>query len=156
MVMGHWTEPSKYLMPRLLVGAAAIFVISCCISYDELIYLVASRRTMADVTEVYPVSAGSRSSAGKVLMVKYTFREPDGTVREGHDEASLDWEASDDNKVAIQYTAGANGRSRFAGRVRWLGVTIFGLSVAAMAFFLFRVIREAQEATRPRTGKGRR
>ena len=50
-------------------------------------------------------------------------------------------------KVAIQYTAGADGSSRLAGHVNWVGLTLFALSLGAMGMFGFRLWREAAEAT---------
>jgi hypothetical protein len=73
----------------LLLGAG-LFLVSGCISYDEIAYFVNGQDAEATITKVYE----SRSRWGTSLTVEYTFSEPDGTPRKGMNAAPRDWAGS--------------------------------------------------------------
>jgi hypothetical protein len=137
---------------KWLLISAGIFLVSGCVSWTELVYLVAGRDAQADVVKAYEVTRGGRFGLGgrQRLAVDFSFAEPDGTRRTGTDTVPIDWPVPAGGKVPVRYTAGADGNSRLAGHVNWVGLALFGLSVAAMGVFGFRLWREASEATRDR------
>jgi hypothetical protein len=145
--MDHENELAR---AKWLMLAAAIFLVSGCLSWDELIYLISGRETQADVTKAFEVTKRGRlgMSEQRRLTVEYSFADTDGKRRIGTDTVSPDWPLPGGGKVAIQYTAGADGSSRLAGHVHWVGLTLFALSLGAMGIFGFRLWREASEATR--------
>jgi hypothetical protein len=57
--------------------------------------------------------------------------------------------------ITVRYIPGPDGASRLSSQVNWIGLGIFALSIAALAFFGYRLWREAAEATRDRPS-GRR
>jgi hypothetical protein len=140
---------------KWLLISAAIFLISGCISWGELVYLVAGRDTQADLDKAYEVTRGGRFGLGgrQRLTVDFSFTEPDGTRRTGTDTVRTDWPLPAGGKVPVRYTAGANGSSRLAGHVNWVGLTFFGLSVAAIGMLGVQLWREASDATRERRPK---
>lgn len=135
---------------KWLLGALAILLLSSCISWGELTYLVMGRETQADVDKAYVVTRRGRfgTNQGQQLCVDFSFNEPDGTRRTGTDTVRVDWPADIGGKATVRYTPGANGKSRLAGHVNWLGVSLFALSVGCVAVFGFRLLREASEATK--------
>ena len=140
---------------KWLLISAFIFLVSGCISWGELNYLVAGRDTQADITKAFEVARRGRFGIGRSerLTLEYTFQEPDKTHRTGTDTVSLDWPIPASGKIPVRYTAGADGRSRLAGHVNLVGLTLFGLSVGAMGLFGYRLWREASEATSDRKPK---
>jgi hypothetical protein len=141
---------------KWLLIAAAVFLVSGCISWGELVYLAVGKDADADVVKAYPVTRGGRFGVGgrPRLAVDYTFTEPDGTRHTGTDTVDPNWPANTGGKVPVRYTAGADGSSRLAGHVNWVGLALFGLSVAALGVFGYRLGREA--ADEPRGRKPRR
>jgi hypothetical protein len=138
----------------LLFSAVALLA-SCCISFHELTYFVRGRQANGTVTRSYETVLRGRSGfkRGTVRTVEYTFKEPDGSRRSGSDTVPLDWPLSADGTVGVQYMPGADGQSRLAGHINIGGVALFVGMCSLVAFFLYRVLREASEATRPASSR---
>jgi hypothetical protein len=132
----------------LLLSFVALLA-SCCISFHELTYFVRGRQANGTVTKSYETVLRGRYGfeRGRVRTVEYTFNEPDGTRRSGSDSVPLDWPVT--TTMAIQYMPGADGQSRLAGHANAGGVALFVGMCCLVAFFLYRLFREASEATRP-------
>jgi hypothetical protein len=137
---------------KWLLISVAVFLFSAWISWGELLYLIVGRDAQADVVKAYEVTRGGRFGVGgrQRLVVDYSFTEPGGTHRTGTDTVPPDWPIPQGGKVPVRYTAGADGNSRLAGHVNWIGIVLFGLSVGAVGVFGYRLWREASEAYRER------
>jgi hypothetical protein len=142
--MGQENELAR---AKWLMLCALVFLISTCVSYQEFAYLINGRDAEADITKVYE-SRGRRGSTS--LTAEYTFTEPGGTSRKGMESLPIDWDGPRSGKVPIRYTPGEDGSSRFAGRVRWLGVGFFAISLGAVLVFAFQLLREGAEDSKPR------
>lgn len=153
--MDHDSEIAR---AKWLLFSGALFILSCFICYSELKYLIRGKQIQAKVTDAYEVTRRGRFglSRGTVLTVEYAFTEPDGTRRTDSDTVSTDWKLGSDGTVSVQFTPGADGRSRLSGHVNWFGIVIFVVSVGVMSFFGFRLWRQASEATKPSKAKRRR
>jgi len=125
---------------KWLLGSLLVFFISCFYCYDELLYLLRGKTATATIGEVYEVR-GRRGSVH--LKVEYTFSEADGTARKGADNVSVDWTPPSSGSTEVDYIAGNKERSRLAGNVRWVPVSIFFISIAFVAFTIFQFWREA-------------
>ena len=136
---------------KWLLFSGLFFLVSCFMSYRELVYLVRGRVAQAAVTKAYEVTQRGRFgvSQGTRLTVEYTFTEPDGTRRSDSDTVDTDWPLPSNESVPVQYTPGAGGRSRLSGHVNWAWIAIFVVSLGVMGVFGYRLWRVAHEATRP-------
>ncbi|MBX7105945.1 MAG: hypothetical protein K1X57_17820 [Gemmataceae bacterium] len=152
--MGSDTEIAR---AKWLLISAAIFLLSGCISWGELMYLVAGRDAQADVVKAYEVTRGGRFGLGghQRLTVEFAFIEPDGTRRIGTDTVPPDWPLATGAKVPVRYTAGAEGRSRLADHANWIGLAVFGVSLASISIFGVRLWREALAETRDRSPRSK-
>jgi hypothetical protein len=141
---------------KWLLFSAALLLVSCCITYGEAVYLVKGRQTDATITRVYEETLRGRFGAnrGQRLTVEYSFAEPDGTRRRDSDTVSLDWDIPSTGKIPVQYTPGAEGRSRLAGHANWFGIGFFAVSVVLLVLFALGLYREMAD-TSPRSKKGR-
>lgn len=142
---------------KWLLGSGVLFLASCFACYSEMVYLLSGHKIDAAVTEAYEVTHRTRfgMSQGKALTVEYRFAEPDGTQRTGSDTVASNWDLPPTGTIPVQYTPGAEGRSRLAGHINWLGIWFFFVSIGVLAFFGYRLWREAVEATRPSKPKRR-
>lgn len=138
---------------RMLLAGLALLLVGGYFSYEEAVYLVQGRTATAAVTKVTEGAGRGRS-----VEIEFAFSEPNGTARTGRDFQPMGWKPPPSGLVHVQYTPGASGQARLAGNVRWLGVGLFALAVAVLAFFLVRLLREAAAATRsaPRRRSTRR
>ncbi|MFO0935670.1 MAG: hypothetical protein U0798_04030 [Gemmataceae bacterium] len=124
---------------RFLILFVIFFIISCFSIYTEMVYFFRGRVTVAQVSDVrdfQTTDRRGRSSPSKKIVL-YEFTEPNGEQRKGSDEINLGWKRT--QTVKVQYTPGANGRSRIAGNVNWLGVGFFGFSIILMAAALLLI-----------------
>ncbi len=140
---------------KWLAGAAIISLLSGCFSWGELVYLLFGRDAQADVTKALLVTRGGRLGVGgrEMLVIEYEFTEPDGIKRGGTDTVPPDWPPPVNGKVPVRYTAGEKGHSRLAGHVSWVALTLFALAAGGVAVFGYRLMREANDATRGRKGR---
>lgn len=146
---------SELVRAKWLFISGFLFLVSCCICYDEVIYLLSGREVKANVTRAYEFTRRRFGVVtGKSLTIEYTFTEPDGTHRSGSDTVGTDWEVPATGGIPVRYTPGAEGRSRLAGRVNWVGVGFFVISLGVLGFFGYRLWREASKALGP--GKPKR
>jgi len=150
MDMDNEIARAKRLLKWLFV-CGAIFLMSCCVCYGEIVYLFSGRKIEATVTNVYETVKRGRfgQSTGTTVTVEYSFTQPDGLQRTGSDTVDPNWQFPETGTVLVQYTSGEEGRSRLAGKVNWLGISLFTASVVALGVFVFRIWREAREATQP-------
>lgn len=133
---------------KWLIISVLIFLVSGCISWGELVYLFAGEDAQADIEKAYETTRRGWLGGSRRVTVDYTFTEPDGSRRTGTDTVPSDWVLPENGKVPVRYTPGEDGDSRVAGQVNWVALAFFGLSLAAVGWFGFRLWREATEATR--------
>ena len=133
----------------LLLGGAAMFIVSCFVCYGELTYLIRGREITGTVIKVYETHSRFRSAG---FDVEFAFTEPDGTPRDGMDHVGLDMWLQPGATVDIQYTPGKAGRSRVAGFVNWFCIGVVVVTISLVGFSSFRVWREYSQplATRRR------
>ncbi len=133
-----------------------LLLVSCFISYSEVIYLFRGNNVQDfRITDVSTSETTKRLgiTTGERLLIDYEFIEPDGTHRTGQDHMSKDWVVPDNEMVAVRYTPGVNGTSRLAGHVNWLGIGFFIIALVAVGWFGYKLWREAREAYEPRKRK---
>jgi hypothetical protein len=131
-----------------------LLLVSCFISYEEVIYLIRGKNVQAKITDVtLETTKRLGITTGERVLVDYEFTEADGTHRTGRDFRSKDWEIPANEMVAIRYTPGVNGTSRFVGHVNWLGLGFFIFALASVGWFGYKLWREAKEAYEPRKRK---
>lgn len=126
------------------------FLVSCYYSWQELVYLIRGKRTVATVTETYQQSSG-RFGTNKHRVLEYRFSEEGGLGRRGADTMSMEEPAP--TQVRIEYTPGENGRSRLEGHVRWMWLAFFGISMTGLAVSLYVLNKKIDEAMAPRRRK---
>jgi hypothetical protein len=136
---------------KWLLGCIAVFLISCFFVYDEFCYLIWGRTAQGTVAKVYE----SNTRRGTVINVDYTFTEADKSTRRGTVVVGQSTSLRPGYTVAIEYTSGELGRSRIAGSIYWLPIIIFGVSLLAIVVVVVLLVREANEAYRPRKAKRR-
>ena len=132
---------------KWLILAGLLFLVTGCVSWGEFVYLLAGKTADAKVTKVMEVTKRGRFgiSTGTQLEVSYEFTEADGTRRTASDTTDVNWPVPASGKTPVQYTAGADGNSRLSGKVNWIALTIFGVSLLAVGWFTFRLIRRASD-----------
>ena len=146
--MDHENENQNELArAKWLLLGIVLFLISGCMSYGEITYFLNGHDTEADITKTYE-SRGRRG--GTSLTVEYAFAEPGGTRRKGMSSVATDWSVPNNGKVPVRYTAGADGSSRLAGRVNWIGLGLFAVSVGCVGVFVVRLLREGAAEPEPR------
>jgi hypothetical protein len=126
-----------------------LFFISGTGSYVDLVYFVNGHDIAADVIKSYEKQ--SRRGSPR-LVIEYAFTEPDGTPRNGVDSVSLDRPdpaVPQNGKVAVRYTAGADGSSRLDRRAGWLFLYLFAFSIVGLGVFGFHRLREAVGGPKP-------
>lgn len=141
---------------KWILAAGFVFLVSAFFSFNELRYLIWGKTVETRVQEKRIVENTSRRG-GKVeqLRVAYQFEDA-GNRRSEYDMLPTDWPVPDEGNIAVQYIPGDPGSSRLAGHWSRMWVVIFLLSIAALAFFIYRLAREANEPIRPKRGAGRR
>ena len=91
--------------------------------------------------------------AGDVLVVEFTFTEPDGTFRRGSTNVKTDWPGPRTGTVPVEYTPGELGRARLAGHVSWVGIIIFATALIVVGVFGYMMWKEANEEYRSKRRK---
>jgi len=124
------------------------FIISTFICYGELIYLIRGQVASGTVTNTYPTK--------KVLRVEYTFQDVNGTARKDTDSVDKDSDLAPGSNIDVQFTPGADGKSRISGHVNWFGIVFFALSVICLGAELFSLYREANSPIPKGRRAGRR
>jgi hypothetical protein len=147
---------SELARAKWLFAVGILFIVSCFMCYAEADYLLNGRQIEANVTDLYKVTKRGRFGESSHLKVDYTFTEPNGTSRTGSDTVGNDWKMPASKTVSVQYTPGAEGRSRLFGSINWVWIVIFFVSILVMGFFGIRLYLEAREATKPIKRKRRR
>lgn len=132
----------------LLFGA--VFLVSAFLCYGEMVYLFVGREAQATVKEAYVLERRGRFGIplGEKLVVEYSFTEPDGTSRSGHDEVTSSWPPPENGIITVRYTPGKDGRSRLAGHVNWTGLALFALSTALVIYAVARLWQLASRAVK--------
>lgn len=132
---------------KWFLGCLVLFLLSGCLSYQELAYLINGHETQANITKVYE-SRGRRGSTR--LTVEYAFTEQNGKQRKAMDTVSTDWPVPANGKVAVQYTPGEDGSARLAGGVNWIGPGMFALSICVLGVIAVRLLLEGAKEPKPR------
>ena len=150
MDAGHEIGRAKWV-----IAAGIAFLVSGCVTWGEFVYLLTGKTADARVTKVVEVTKRGRFgvSSGSQLEVSYDFAEADGTRRTGTDTAALNWPLPASGTTPVQYTPGADGNSRLAGKVNWIALGIFGvllLTVGVLTFLLIRKARAEVNDTKPK------
>jgi hypothetical protein len=90
------------------------------------------------------------------MEIEFSFTEPGRNLRKGSDSVDVDSPLAHAESVTVQYTPGADGRSRLAGHVNWFGIAIFVGSISVVGVSGWRLWREAtQTIPSKRTGRRR-
>lgn len=139
---------SELSRAKWMLISAGIFLISGCISWGEMVYLVLGKEVQADITKAYEVNRGGKFGIGgsQMITVEYSYIEQDGARRTGTDTVPNDWPLPRGGKVPVRYKPGSENGSRLAGHVNWFGLVFFGLSTVSMGIFGFRLWREASDS----------
>ena len=141
---------TKYsLGVRLFFLFFGLFLVSGCMSWGELMYLVFGKTADARLTKVYESTGRTR----QYLTVEYSFTEADGRQRTGMDTVSLDWPVPASSKVTVRYRTGEYGDSRLIGNTKWGVLALFGILFGLVAFFAIRLWLEASNAVSENPGK---
>jgi len=131
---------------KWLIIAGILFLVTGCVSWGEFIYLITGKTAEATITKP-PTEVTTRGrfgiATGTKLEVSYSFTEADGTRRTGTDTTDLNWPVPASGKTPVQYTPGADGNSRLSGKVNWIALSIFVVTLLAVGWFTFRLIRQA-------------
>jgi hypothetical protein len=137
-----------------LVVSVVILLISGCVCWDELIYLVSGQNVYAEITNTHKVYGGDYSENAKPrrLTLDFIYTEAGGTRRMGTDTVPADWPIPEGGFVPIRYIPGQD-HSRIAGHINWISPVFLGLSVLSLALFGIRVWRKAAKATREKKRK---
>jgi hypothetical protein len=151
-------EDGEVRKAKWLFFSLIALLVSCCVSYHELVFFLRGQQAKGAVTKAYETILRGRfgSERGRALTVEYTYTDADGHMRSDSDTVPLDWSLSPDGSVAIQYLPGAEVQSRLAGHVNSGGIVLFVVMCSVVAFFAYRLWHEASEATRPARARGRR
>ena len=132
--------------------AAAAFCVSGCFSLSELNYLVRGQETTGRITELKDTTRGRRDRP--VRYVKFEYTEADGTRRTQDETFAPDWTPPGDGvTVPVRYISGSEYSGQIVGTASRWPLAIFGGSLALLAWFLWRLARQANE---PARGRGRR
>ena len=142
----------ELIKARVLIGVGVLFLFSAWSSFAELAYLTFGSDVTANVTKVSVVTNRGRYGAdrGQQLMITATWADPDGTRRKDDFTTRVDFPAVEGGQIRLRTTPGEDGRARPAGQVQWLPIGLFGVSLVAFAFFCVKMVRESDEAYRPR------
>jgi hypothetical protein len=141
---------------RWLLVFGLILAGSCVFSLFDLGFLLFGRDGTATVTKTWE----SRSRRRTTIMVKYSFKEPDGYERTGEtNEHSFDLVPAEGEEFAIQYLPRwmleSPDSSRPARGFNWITLGILLISGAGAAFFVYRAIYPADDSA-PRKPPSRR
>jgi hypothetical protein len=149
---------SELRKAKWLFFSLAALVVSCCVSYHELVFFLRGQHAKGAVTKTYETILRGRYGIerGRALTVEYTYTDADGHLRSDSDTVPLDWSLPTDGSVTIQYLPGAEGQTRLAGHMNKGGIALFVVMCSVVAFFAYRLWREASDATRPASSPRRR
>lgn len=128
------------------------FLVSAFFAYRELKYTLWGQTIDAQIVRTYQTTPTGRRGR-PMLVVEYSFQDAGQTRREG-DRVSLDTPLASDTSVPIQYLPGTD-LSRLAGNRNLVSVWIFLGTLALLAFFLIRLIREGQQSPHPTPSRRR-
>ena len=158
-------DASELRKAKWLIVAGLAFCVSGCLSFSELNYLARGRTVEAEIREVLDTERGRRNREVPVRLEKYTYREPDGTIRDADDVMAADWAPpGDPGTVPVEFIPGSEYSSRVAGTGAIWPAYVFGGSLVAFGWFGWRLAKEANEPPRrtpayarskPRTVRGR-
>jgi hypothetical protein len=145
---------SELVKAKWLLVALVAFAVSGCYSLSELNYLVRGETTDAQITEVLDTTRGRRSGA-PVRLVKYTYKEPDGTLRRQDDVMPPDWlPPGGGSTVPVRYVPGSEYSGQIVGSASRWPLLLFGVCCAAALILVWSVARQAN-APPPRRTVGR-
>lgn len=143
MDVEHEASRFKWL---LIFGLSLL--VSGYFTVRELTYSMKSETVDGRVehTESYRTT-GRRSR--EQTRVYYAFTDKQGVSHRANDDGlSAGWEPPANGIVKVQYVPGEENMSRLAENTNWVAVMIFIGSLGAVGWFVFKLWREASEATR--------
>ena len=138
---------------KWLMLAAVLFCVSGCYSLAELNYLVRGETTEGRITEVLDTTRGRRRTP--VRLVKFAYAEADGTRRSQDEVFAPDWRPPSDGALPVRYVPGSEYSGEIVGTARRWPLYVFGGSLALIAYFLWRLSKEANGPVRRRPIGGR-
>ncbi len=140
-------QDSELRKAKWILAAGFVFLVSCFYAYGELAYLIWGRSAEARLTEPpkIVVMKSRRGGETEQLRVEYRFADGDSDLRTEVDMVPTDWPVPREGTVAIQYIPGDKYSSRLVGHRQTVWLVIFFLSLAATAFFVYRLAKEANE-----------
>ena len=147
----------ELIKARVVIGVGVMFLFSAWYSFAELTYLTFGSDVTATVTKVTLVTNRSRYGAdrGQQLMITATWADADGTRRKDDFTTRVDFPAVEGGPIRLRTTRGEDGRARPAGQVQWVAIVLFAVSLLAFIFFCVQMVRESNEAYRPRKPRRR-
>src|SRR5262245_14702312 len=93
-----------------------LFLISICLTYRELVFLVRGRTAQATILRTYEIERRGRfgQPTGTRLVVEYQFVDSQGNTRTDSDEVTPEWGIPAAGTIAVCFTPGLDGKSRLA------------------------------------------
>jgi len=148
-------DESEIARAKWLLGAVTVFLVSAIISYREFVYVARGRDTEATVMKAYEMRRDQLFGLIpiKKLVVDYEYTDAENHRHTGSDEVGGDWSLPPTGTVPVRYTQGS---SRLAGHHNWLGLGLFGASLAWLGwsgFWFWRHVSEAVSDKKPRRMK---
>ena len=130
---------------KLLVIGLLVFLVTGCISYSELAYLLGGHKATARVSRVREVEEVRRIGTRTMHAVEYEFTDSRGNHRRGSDRVDVDWPVTEGAMTDVQYRSGTDGDSRLAGHVNWVGSSVFFAAAIYLTIAGYRFWREVSE-----------
>lgn len=131
----------------IFLTAAVLFLLSMCMSWTEIKYLVWAKSAQATTMGTHFEKTRDRNHIEHVRQVQeYTFLDQ-GILRREADEVPLNWAEPVSGQVRVEYISGKPSESRIVGlhRLALLWVVAFFGSIAVMAWKIYRICREAYQ-----------
>ena len=136
---------SDRLKLRLIMSCGLTFLLSAYISCEEFKYAISGRDAVATIERTVKANTTRGRATVKVIGVRYSFVEEDGTAREDKMNMPVDWTPPADMQLQVQYVPGKPGMSRLAGEHQYVAVTIcLGTLAAVIGGFVY-LFRKAYE-----------
>ena len=129
---------------KVLLVVVVLFIASAVGSCREASYSLFGKKTDAALVRVYEYQEPARRGRTVTkVAVEYQFDDK-GTMRKESDNIARDADRPSGKTIPIQYVSGTPGRSRLAGHVNWIWPTIFFASLAVMAYYVWRLLKESK------------
>lgn len=139
---------------KWVIAGVALFLLSGCLTWSELVHLVTAKSGQAKVGEVYKVTK-KRMWLRVIPVGERSYFASDCTFTDGENnprkhELLFDEPPTPGGTVAISYTNGKDGDCRKAGDIRWWAIGLFVFALGWLGWFGWRLLQEARDDPRPR------